>query len=67
MDNNSSLEQVLLVFNRNAELLQLVGTASDSKAASLKRMKKKNLIILQIINKQINSIKLDPPFFVSSC
>ena len=51
MDNNSTLEQVLLMFNRNAELLRLVGTAFDSKVASLRRMSKKNLIILEIINK----------------
>ena len=49
MDNNSSLEQALLVFNRNAELLHLVGRAFDSKAASLSRLRKKNLNILQII------------------
>ena len=40
MDNNSSLEQALLVFNRNAELLRLVGTAFESKVASLRRMRK---------------------------
>ena len=49
-------------------LLRLVGTIFDSKMVSLRRMKKKILIILQIINKQINSITTyripDPPFFV---
>ena len=35
MDNNSTLEKILLVFNRNAELLRLVGATFDSKVASL--------------------------------
>ena len=66
MENNSTLEQVLLVWNRNAKLLPLVGVTFDSKVAFLRRMRKKNLITLQIINKEINSIKTtDPPFFVS--
>ena len=47
MENNSTLEKVLLVCHRNAELLQLVGGTFDSKAASLWRMRKKNLIILK--------------------
>ena len=38
--------------------LRLVGTVFDSKVVSLRRMKKKNLKILQIISKQ------NPPFFV---
>ena len=50
------------LFNRNSELWLMVGTAFDSKVASLIRLRKKNLIVLQIINKQINSIKPDPPF-----
>ena len=52
---DSTLEQVLLVFNRNVELLRLVGTAFNSKVVSFRKMRKKNLIILQIINKQTNS------------
>ena len=30
MENNSTLEKILLVFNRNAELLRLVGATFDS-------------------------------------
>ena len=60
MDNNSTLEQVLLVLNRSNELLQMIGMAFDSKVAW---MGKKNLIILQIINKQINLKKPDVQFF----
>ena len=37
MENNSTLEKILLVFNRNAELLRLVGTTFYSKMASLRR------------------------------
>ena len=47
MEDNSTLEDVLLVRNRNAELLRLVGATIDSKVASLRRMRKKNLIILK--------------------
>ena len=43
MENNSTLEKVLLVRNRNAELLQLVGATFDLKVASLRRMRKKYL------------------------
>ena len=53
--------------NKKAELLRLVGTAFNSKVDSFRRMSKKNLIILQIINKQMHSIKPDPPFFVYRC
>ena len=59
MDNNSTLKKVWLVFNRKAELLRLAGTAFDSKMDSLRRMRKKIFIILQI-----NSIKPNPPFFL---
>ena len=45
MENNSKLDKILLVFNRNAELLRLVGATFYSKVASLRRMMKKNLII----------------------
>ena len=37
MENNSTLENVLLVRNRNAQLLWLVGTTFNSKVASLKK------------------------------
>ena len=64
MENNSRLKQVLLVFKRNAEH----GNTFNSKVASLRGMRKKNIITLQIINKQINAIKTylppDPPLFV---
>ena len=40
MENNSTLEKVLLVCNRNSELLRLVSATFDS------RMRKKKLIIL---------------------
>ena len=41
MDNNSTLEKVLLMCNRNADLLQLVEATLDSKVASFRRMTKK--------------------------
>ena len=46
MENNLTFEKVLLVCNMNAELLRLVGASFDSKVGLLKRMRKKNLIIL---------------------
>ena len=54
MENNSTLEKILWgVFNRNAELLRLVGATFYSKvAASLSRMMKKNLIILKSLQKR---------------
>ena len=52
MENNSTLEQVLLVWNRNAKLLPLVGVTFDSKVAFLRRMRKKNLIILKSLQKK---------------
>ena len=51
MENNSTLKKVLLVCNRNAELLRLVGATFDSKVAFLGRMRKKNLIILKSLQK----------------
>ena len=53
MENNSILEMVLLVSNRNAELLRLVGTTFNSKVAFLRRMRKKNLIILKSLQKKV--------------
>ena len=47
MENNSTLEKVLLVWNRNGELLCLVGASFYSKVAFIRRMRKKNLIILK--------------------
>ena len=58
MENNSTLEKVLLVCNRNVELLRLVGATFDAKVASLRRMRKKNLIILKSLQKK------SLPFFV---
>ena len=54
MENNLMLVKLLLVCNRNAELLRLVETAFDSKDVSFRRLRKINLIIPQIINKQIS-------------
>ena len=58
MENNSTLEKVLLVCNRNTKRLRLVETAFDSKVVYLRRMRKKNLIIL----KGLQSKSL--PFFI---
>ena len=53
MEHNSTLEKALLVCNRNAELLRLVKATFESKVASLKRMRKKNLIILKVCRKKV--------------
>ena len=58
IEHNSTLEKVFLVCNRNAELLQLLGATFDSKVAFLRRMRKKNLIIV------INFAEKSLPFFV---
>ena len=42
MENNLTLENILLVYNRNAELLRLVAATFYSKVASFRRMMKKN-------------------------
>ena len=47
MQNNSTLEKVFLVCKKNADLLRLVGATFDSKVASLRRIRKENLIILK--------------------
>ena len=52
MENNSPLENVLLVCNKNADLLRSVGATFDSKVAFLRRMRKKNLIILKDLQKK---------------
>ena len=44
---------MLLVCNRNAELLQLVGATFDSKVALLRKMRKKNFIIMKSLQKII--------------
>ena len=49
MENNSAL----LVCNRNVDLLRLVGATLDSKVASLRRMRKKNLITLKSLQKKV--------------
>ena len=54
MENNPTLEKVLLVCNRNAELLRLVGASFDSKVAFLRRMRKNNLIIRQSLQKKFS-------------
>ena len=43
MEKNSTLEKALLMYNRNTEQLRLVGATLDSKMASLRRMRKKNI------------------------
>ena len=53
MENNLTLEKVLLVCNRNVELLRLVGGIFDSKVAILRRMRKKNLIIPTSLLKKV--------------
>ena len=55
MGNNSMLEKALLVFNRNAELLRLVGAIFEevSKVAFLRRMRKNNLINLKGLQKKV--------------
>ena len=53
MENNSTLEKVLLVCNRNAELLPLVGATFDVQGAFLRRMRRKNLIILKSLQKKV--------------
>ena len=52
MENNSTFEKVLLVCNRNAELLWLVGATFDAQGAFLRRMRKKNMIILKSLQKK---------------
>ena len=53
MENNSTLEKALLVCNWNAELLRLVGATFDFKVASLRRTRKKILIILRSLQKKV--------------
>ena len=53
MENNSTLEKVLLVCNKTAGLLRLLGGTFDSKVALLRRMRKKNFIILKRLPKKI--------------
>ena len=50
MENNSTLEKVLLVYKRKGELLRSVGTTSDYKVTFLSRMMKENLIILKTVD-----------------
>ena len=51
MENNSTLEKILLVCNRNAEL-RLVGATFCSKVAFLRRMRNKILMILKSLQKK---------------
>ena len=57
MENNSTLEKILLVCNRNTDLLRLVEGTFDSKV-TLRWMRKKTLIILKCLQKKSS------PFFV---
>ena len=45
-------KKVLLVWNRNAELLRLLGATFDSKVAFLRTMRNKNVIILKSLQKK---------------
>ena len=56
MENNSTLEKVLLGGKRNAELLRLVEAIYDSKLAFLRRIRKKNLVILKSLQKKSGSL-----------
>ena len=60
MENNSAL----LVCNRNVDLLRLVGATLDSKIAFLRKMRKKNLIILKNLQKKILPVFI---LFVCRC
>ena len=53
MEINSTLKKVLLVCNSYAELLWLVGATFDAQGAFLRRMGKKNLIILKSLQKKV--------------
>ena len=66
--NNSTLEKVLIVYNRNAKLMRLLGATFDCKVVSLRRMKKKNLIILNSLQKQNFGVgrETEPENFSSS-
>ena len=64
MENNLTLEKVLLGCNRNAELLRLVGATFDSKLGFLRRMRKKNVLVLKgLQNKSLTFFVL----FVCRC
>ena len=49
---NSTWKNVLVVWNKNAELLRLVGATFDSKVAFIRTMRKENLIILNSLQKK---------------
>ena len=57
-DRLETSEKILLERNMNAKLLRLVGATFDTNVASVRRMRKKNLIILESLQKNIL------PFFV---
>ena len=57
MENNSTLEKISLVYNRNTDLLRLVEATFDFKVA-LRSVRKKTLIILKSLQKKCS------PFFV---
>ena len=56
MESNSTLEKVLLVCNRNAELLRLVVAIFDFKVSFLKWMRKKNFICLSLLTFELSNI-----------
>ena len=58
MENNSTLEKMLLMCDSNAELLQLVEATIDSKMAFFKRMRKNILIILEKLQKKVRQFFL---------
>ena len=62
LENNSTLEKALLVCNRNVELLRLVEATCDSKMATLRRIMKKDWIILKSLQK-----KSLPCFYLFVC
>ena len=57
MEDNTTLEDVLLVRNRNAELLRLLVANFDSKVASLRRMRKKNFQNLFVVVDMFGKLK----------
>ena len=59
MKNNATLEKVLLVCKKNAVLLRLVGATLDFKVAFLRRIRKKNLIILKSLQKKVCHLLFD--------
>ena len=57
MENNTAWHRSLIVFDRNTDFAVGGNSFFDTKVLAFRRMRKKILIILQIINKQSNSIQ----------